>query len=63
MVPKLNQQEPYGNAKLAGEEALADQKRFPWVVFRFSDVIGPRDVTRQCIKSNGNKHQITFKYF
>ena len=28
---------------------LVDQKYFPWVVFRYADVIGPRDVTRKCI--------------
>ncbi len=43
----MNKNEPYGNAKLAGEEALADQSHFPWVSFRFADVIGPRDNTRR----------------
>ena len=32
---------------MAGEEALADQTHFPWIVFRYADVIGPRDVTRR----------------
>ena len=48
---KLNQQDPYGNAKFGGEEVLQDQNSkengFPWVAFRYADVIGPRDVTRR----------------
>ena len=44
---KLAKDEPYGNAKLGGEEALADQTHFPWVAFRYADVIGPRDVTKR----------------
>ena len=44
---KLAKEEPYGNAKLAGEEALMDQKHFPWIAFRYADVIGPRDVSRR----------------
>lgn len=43
----LAKQDPYGHAKLAGEEALKDQSHFPWVVFRYADVIGSRDVTRR----------------
>lgn len=47
---RLRQQDPYGHAKLGGEEALVDQRGkggFPWVAFRYADVIGPRDVTRR----------------
>lgn len=47
---KLNKEDPYGDAKFAGEEALADQQSaggFPWLTFRYSDVIGPRDTTRR----------------
>ena len=46
---KLRMSDPYGDAKLAAEEALGDQRGeeggFPWVALRFSDVIGPRDNT------------------
>ena len=31
---KLQKEDPYGNAKLAGEEVLRDQNYFPFVVFR-----------------------------
>ena len=31
---KLQKEDPYGNAKLAGEEALTDQNEFPYVIFR-----------------------------
>ena len=31
---KLQKEDPYGNAKLAGEEALRDQDQFPYVAFR-----------------------------
>jgi nucleoside-diphosphate-sugar epimerase len=49
---KLNAQDPYGNAKFGGEEVLQDQRKdgttgFPWVAFRYADVVGPRDVTRR----------------
>ena len=47
---RLNQQDPYGDAKFAGEEVLMEQRSkggFPWVAFRYADVIGPRDVTRR----------------
>ena len=48
---RLNQQDPYGNAKFGGEEVLQDQNSkengFPWVAFRYADVIGPRDNTRR----------------
>ncbi len=40
----------YGDAKLAGEEALQGQREdggFPWVALRFSDVVGPRDTTHR----------------
>ena len=38
----------YGDAKLAGEEILAEQREkggIPWVALRLADVIGPRDTT------------------
>lgn len=44
----LQKEDPYGHAKLAGEEALKYQREdggFPWVALRFADVIGPRDTT------------------
>ena len=48
---KLNQQDRYGDAKFGGEEVLQDQNSkengFPWVAFRYADVIGPRDNTRR----------------
>ena len=47
---RLKQQDPYGDAKFAGETVLEDQRLkggFPWVAFRYADVIGPRDVTRK----------------
>ena len=45
---ELRAADAYGDAKLAAEEALGDQRDdggFPWVALRFSDVIGPRDNT------------------
>ena len=45
---ELRAADAYGDAKLAAEEALSDQRHdggFPWVALRFSDVIGPRDNT------------------
>lgn len=45
---ELRAADNYGDAKLASEEALSDQRHdggFPWVALRFSDVIGPRDNT------------------
>lgn len=44
----LNEADGYGDAKLAGEEILRDQRQHggvPWVALRFSDVVGPRDTT------------------
>ena len=36
---KLQKEDPYGNAKLAGEEVLRDQNEFPYVVFRYSKLL------------------------
>ncbi len=45
---RLKSADRYGDAKLAGEEALRNHREsggFPWVALRFCDVIGPRDTT------------------
>jgi nucleoside-diphosphate-sugar epimerase len=42
---RLNEADPYGDEKLSGEEVLQEEKNFPFVILRFSDVIGPRDGT------------------
>ena len=42
---RLNEADPYGDEKLSGEEVLQENKNFPFVILRFSDVIGPRDGT------------------
>ena len=45
---KLNNDNKYGDQKLACEEALRDQRKrggFPYLIFRLPDAIGPRDTT------------------
>lgn len=55
---RLNEVDVYGHEKLGGEEVLVKKSKFPYILLRFADIIGPRDGTDRWML-----YHIWIKYF